>query len=167
MALAVSSTVHVRRSENNRLLSASQFVGSAPATGWDFTGTSAIAPFTLPAGGGQQTFSDLDPGQYTISETTKEGYTTSVSCTSGDSGSDSVTVNLEPDGSIIYTFTNTLVLPPPTPPAVGGSVELWSNRSGISASRGDAARSVGIGLAALAGAALLALIAEAWYATKR
>jgi Mg-chelatase subunit ChlD len=81
-------------------------VGEVPGSNWGFAGPSGS--FTLPAGGGQQTFSDLDSGKYTISETTKDGYAASVSCTSGDSGSDSVTVDLGGDESIICTFTNTL-----------------------------------------------------------
>jgi hypothetical protein len=91
-----------------------QVVGPAPATDWSFGGS--LGTFTLAAGGGQQTFSDLDAGQYTISETTKDGYTASVSCTGGEAGSDSVTVDLSQDESIICTFINTLqVTPTPTP----------------------------------------------------
>jgi hypothetical protein len=79
-------------------------VGEAPGSDWGFTGPSGS--FTLPAGGGQRTFGDLDAGEYTISETTKDGYTPSVSCTSGEGGSDSVTVDLSPGGSITCTFIN-------------------------------------------------------------
>jgi hypothetical protein len=82
--------------------------GVSPYSEWEFTGTSPIEEFTLPAAGGDETFSDLEAGEYTISEITKDAYAASVSCSpGGETGSNSVSVNLGVDESIICTFTNT------------------------------------------------------------
>jgi fimbrial isopeptide formation D2 family protein len=78
--------------------------GDAPASAWGYTGD--LGAFTLPATGGQQTFSDLDSGQYDVSETTKGGYTATVSCTSGESGSSSVSIDLDPGEDVTCTFEN-------------------------------------------------------------
>jgi fimbrial isopeptide formation D2 family protein len=78
--------------------------GDAPASAWGYTGD--LGSFSLPAGGGQQVFSDLDAGSYDIAETLKAGYEASVSCTSGESGSSSVTVDLDPGENITCTFVN-------------------------------------------------------------
>ena len=78
--------------------------GDAPASAWGYTGD--LGAFNLPAGGGQQTFSGLDAGQYDIAETTKAGYTATVSCTSGESGSASVSIDLDPGEDVTCTFDN-------------------------------------------------------------
>jgi uncharacterized repeat protein (TIGR01451 family) len=81
--------------------------GASPSDNWTFTGTNPIGSFTLSAAGGEQTFSSLTPGQYTITETTKLGYSISVSCNTGESGTNSVTFTLDPGESVTATFTNT------------------------------------------------------------
>jgi len=83
-------------------------LGDPPASPWDFSGT--LGGFQLLAAGGQQTFSLLDAGVYIISETTKDGFTASVGCSNGATGTDSVTVTLV-DVGISCIFTNTA---PPT-----------------------------------------------------
>lgn len=78
--------------------------GDAPGTAWGYTGD--LGAFSLPAGGGQQTFSDLDAGQYDVAETTKAGYTATVGCTTGESGSSSVSIDLDPGENVTCTFDN-------------------------------------------------------------
>lgn len=78
--------------------------GDAPDSAWGYTGD--LEAFSLPAGGGQQTFSNLDAGQYDVAETTKDGYTATVSCTSGESGSSSVSIDLDPGEDVTCTFDN-------------------------------------------------------------
>ncbi|MEO8247021.1 MAG: isopeptide-forming domain-containing fimbrial protein [Chloroflexota bacterium] len=78
--------------------------GDAPAGAWGYTGD--LGSFDLPAGGGQQTFSDLGAGMYNVAETTKDGYTATVSCDSGESGSSSVAIDLDPGEDVICTFVN-------------------------------------------------------------
>jgi uncharacterized repeat protein (TIGR01451 family)/fimbrial isopeptide formation D2 family protein len=78
--------------------------GDAPASAWGYTGD--LGAFSLPAGGGQQTFTALDAGTYDVSETTKTGYTPTVSCTSGESGSASVSIDLDPGEDVTCTFVN-------------------------------------------------------------
>ncbi|HEX7173084.1 MAG TPA: isopeptide-forming domain-containing fimbrial protein [Candidatus Limnocylindria bacterium] len=78
--------------------------GDAPASAWGYTGD--LGAFSLPAGGGQQTFSDLAAGQYDVAESTKVGYTATVSCTSGESGSSSVSIDLDPGENVTCTFDN-------------------------------------------------------------
>jgi len=78
--------------------------GPTPAGDWSFTG---FVNFDLPAGGGSQTFGDLSADTYTITETTKPGYTASVNCTSGESGENSVDVVLEEGENVGCTFVNT------------------------------------------------------------
>ncbi len=78
--------------------------GDAPASAWGYTGD--LGTFTLPAGGGQQVFSDLAAGQYDVAETTKAGYTATVSCTSGESGTASVSIDLDPGENVTCTFDN-------------------------------------------------------------
>jgi hypothetical protein len=144
-------------------------VGPPPAGSWEFMGP--IGSFTVPAAGGLHVLGDLSVGDHTISETTKDGYTVSVNCTSGESGNNSVLVNLSADESVICTFANTAQagsitptptagaedqLPVPTPtPAVLGIEELPSTGGPAGASSdGRNARATGLGLAALLGGSL-------------
>ncbi len=78
--------------------------GAAPATAWGYTGD--LGGFTLPASGGQTTFSDLAAGQYGVAETTKDGYAVHVSCDSGEAGTAGVSVDLDPGENVICTFFN-------------------------------------------------------------
>jgi fimbrial isopeptide formation D2 family protein len=78
--------------------------GAAPAEAWGYTGD--LGSFTLPAAGGQTTESDLDAGTYDVTETTKDGYAVSVSCDSGETGTASVSVDLDPGENVICTFLN-------------------------------------------------------------
>ncbi|HET7684902.1 MAG TPA: isopeptide-forming domain-containing fimbrial protein [Candidatus Limnocylindria bacterium] len=78
--------------------------GVAPDAAWGYTGD--LGAFTLPAAGGQTTFSELDSGTYNIAETTKDGYAVSVSCDSGETGTASVSVDLDPGEDVICTFVN-------------------------------------------------------------
>ena len=84
-----------------------EVVGEVPDSDWEFSGTAPIGSFSLAAAGDSTTFSDLDAGSYTITETTKTGYTTSVSCDTGESDTNSVTIDLDPGEDVICTFTNT------------------------------------------------------------
>jgi parallel beta-helix repeat protein len=79
-----------------------------PTTAWQFTATvpTGTLVFTLPAGGGAITFSGLDFGQLTITETTKLGYSATSSCTTGATGGASISFNLI--GNVTCTFTNTI-----------------------------------------------------------
>lgn len=79
-------------------------VGAPPEDEWAFSGD--LGNFTLPATGGSTTFADVAAGSYLISETAVPGYTQSVSCDSGESGTGSVTVNLAPGEEVVCTFTN-------------------------------------------------------------
>lgn len=90
-----------------------QLVGAAPGADWQFTG--GLGAFTLPAAGGQQLFSNLAAGSYQIVETATSGYTTTVSCTNGAAGTNSVTVTLNAADNVTCTFVNTetIVTPPP------------------------------------------------------
>jgi parallel beta-helix repeat protein len=79
-----------------------------PTTAWQFTATvpTGTLVFTLPAGGGAVTFSGLDFGPATITETTKLGYIPTSSCTTGATGGASISFNLI--GNVTCTFTNTI-----------------------------------------------------------
>lgn len=78
--------------------------GQTPDSAWQLSGPNGA--FTLPAAGGSQSFT-LAAGNYTISETSKNGYTTHVACTNSSSGSTSVTVALAPGQTVTCTFTST------------------------------------------------------------
>jgi uncharacterized repeat protein (TIGR01451 family)/fimbrial isopeptide formation D2 family protein len=78
--------------------------GDAPASAWGYTGD--LGAFSLPAGGGQQIFSDLDAGTYDVAETVKDGYEATVSCDSGESGMASVSIDLDPGEDVTCTFVN-------------------------------------------------------------
>jgi len=78
-------------------------VGAPPATNWSFNGPNA--PFTMQPNGGVQSFS-VAAGSYLITETAQNGYTVSVACTNGVSGSAAVTLNLSLGDNVTCTFTN-------------------------------------------------------------
>jgi uncharacterized repeat protein (TIGR01451 family) len=79
-------------------------LGPVPASDWNFSGPNGA--FTLPAAGGSTTFSALNPGPYTISETAVPGYQTSVSCSNGAAGANSVGVTLGINDDVTCTFSN-------------------------------------------------------------
>lgn len=94
-----------------------QVVGAAPGADWQFNGTTPLGAFTLPAAGGNKVFTDLAAGSYQVTETAVGGYTTTVACTNGASGSNSVNVNLIEGANVTCTFINTeagVTPPPPT-----------------------------------------------------
>jgi hypothetical protein len=95
--------------------------GELPGSDWEFSGTGSIGDFTFGPEGGSQTFEELDPGVYTISETPKDGFFVAISCTPEDSvavmGQNSVTVELGEGEGIECTFINTKMY---------GAVELAS-----------------------------------------
>ncbi|MCX6044101.1 MAG: hypothetical protein NT075_03245 [Chloroflexi bacterium] len=78
--------------------------GTPPDTDWQFTGPTD--PFILPAVGGKSEFT-LTAGIYTVTETSKAGYTTQVSCSNKISGSNKISVDLKPGKNITCTFTDT------------------------------------------------------------
>jgi hypothetical protein len=87
-------------------------VGDAPGGDWSFSGSAPINAFTLAAAGGNQTFSDLTPGSFTITETRQGGWVPSVSCTPGDeTGVASVTLDVAAGEAAECTFTNTQCQP--------------------------------------------------------
>ena len=98
--------------EQNTINVVKTLVGAAPGTDWAYTGD--LGAFTIPATGGGETFMELADGSYTITETTKPGYTVSAECLIGgvvvDSGVDSVTVIFDEEEDEVATcfFTNTL-----------------------------------------------------------
>jgi parallel beta-helix repeat protein len=102
-----------------------------PTTAWQFTAAvpTGTLVFTLPASGGAVTFSGLDFGQVTITETIKPGYGATSSCTTGAMGGAAISFNLIGDATC--TFTNTLETPAaitltavPTTAVVGSNVLL-------------------------------------------
>jgi hypothetical protein len=80
--------------------------GNPPDTDWEFTGTTPMGAFYLDKAGGSTQFV-LDAGTYSVAETTKFLWEVSVTCTSGESGEDSVTVVLDPGEDVTCTFVNT------------------------------------------------------------
>ncbi len=84
-----------------------QVVGSAPGDNWVFVSNiPQFEDFTLTENGSQG-FLKLQPGLYAITETLQSNYNAQVWCDSGDSGSHSVTVDLQPGLDVACTFTNT------------------------------------------------------------
>ena len=85
-------------------------VGAPPGSDWAYAGD--LGDFTLPAGGGFETFMDLVDGSYTITETPKPGYTVTSECLIGgevvSSGAASVSVDVADDVIATCIFTNTL-----------------------------------------------------------
>lgn len=92
--------------------------GVAPDYDWLFTGD--LGTFFLPAAGGEETI-NYNPysgeyvysGAYTITETVDLNYDTAVSCDTGASGDNSVTVTLGFGEDVTCTFTNTYSPPVP------------------------------------------------------
>jgi len=79
---------------------------AAPATVWAFTGS--LGNFSIAPLGGTVSFSNLNAGAYTITETLKEGFSVSVGCNNGvSSNSNSVALTVNPGQNVICTFTNT------------------------------------------------------------
>ena len=99
-------------------------IGAVPAADWQFTGSFS---FSLPAAGGETTIGTSE-GTYTVTETAVAGYSAAVSCNSGESGTNSVTVTLSADETATCTFTNTnngpsnasLYVSPATAATIGG-----------------------------------------------
>jgi CSLREA domain-containing protein len=86
-------------------------VGGAPSSEWSFSGPPPIENFTLPAAGGDTTFTGLTPGSFLLSETTKGGWVVSAACTGGETGTDRVIMNLSAGEAAECTFTNTQCQP--------------------------------------------------------
>jgi hypothetical protein len=80
-------------------------VGQAPANPWAFSG--GLGNFTLPAAGGGQTFTNVPAGVMTVTETAVTGWTTTVGCNNGASGTNSVGIDLLPGGNVTCNFVNT------------------------------------------------------------
>ena len=81
-------------------------IGAAAPEDWQFTATGGIGAFELPASGGNIQFSSLDAGDYSITEAPQVDFTTTVSCTNGESGVNSVDFALAPGENVTCTFTN-------------------------------------------------------------
>lgn len=82
-------------------------VGVPPLSTWQFNASGGIAAFVLPAGGGSKVITGLIPATYAVTETAKSGYTSAVTCTTGQSGTNSVQVTLTPGVTTGCTFVNT------------------------------------------------------------
>jgi uncharacterized repeat protein (TIGR01451 family) len=89
---------------------AKQVTGAATA-GWNFTGS--LGDFTLPAAGGQQSFTRLAPGTYNVAETPVDGWAlAALTCVdpSFDSQTNPATgvasINLAPGEMVTCTFAN-------------------------------------------------------------
>jgi len=100
----------VNQAEMATLTVIKEVIGQTPSHHWEFNGASnngstTIETFTLPAEGGQQSFSLLT-GVYTLTESFVEGYLQSVICNDGSKGDAQVTVSLQPNQSLTCTFTN-------------------------------------------------------------
>jgi hypothetical protein len=77
------------------------------ASVWGFTLTGPSSGNTSGLGDNQcSDFPSRIPGSYTLSETTQAGYSTSVSCDNGASGTNSVSFNLSALQTVICTFIN-------------------------------------------------------------
>jgi uncharacterized repeat protein (TIGR01451 family) len=86
-------------------------VTGAATAGWNFTGS--LGDFTLPAAGGQQSFTRLAPGSYSVAEQPAAGWSLAA-LTCVDPGFDSqtslttgvATINLAPGETVTCTFAN-------------------------------------------------------------
>jgi fimbrial isopeptide formation D2 family protein/uncharacterized repeat protein (TIGR01451 family) len=79
--------------------------GEVPGADWAYTGD--LGAFTLPAAGGSTASTEVEPGQYTVTETTKAGYDVSVSCDDETDGvANSVTVDVASGEDVTCTFFN-------------------------------------------------------------
>jgi LPXTG-motif cell wall-anchored protein len=75
---------------------------------WDFTLSGPTPGSKNDLGdGGFHTFTLLASGTYTVTEQTQAGYSASVSCNNGSSGTNSVSFNLGEEEAVTCTFTNT------------------------------------------------------------
>ena len=76
---------------------------------WDFvtTGPNSYSHNTVDLPDNGQDILSVAPGTYTIIETTDPSYTTTVSCNTGETGTASVTVNVDSSESVVCTFVNT------------------------------------------------------------
>ncbi|MDM8521004.1 SdrD B-like domain-containing protein [Anaerolineales bacterium HSG6] len=95
----------VNEAQSATLTVIKEVIGQAPSSDWNFNGTGDIGTFTLPAAGGQQSFNP-PTGEYTLVETSVEGYLQSVACDDGSNGSDQVSVTLQPGQTLTCTFTS-------------------------------------------------------------
>jgi hypothetical protein len=87
--------------------------GGEPVNDWDFEWTGG-ADFSLDANGGSIILDPQGPGSYTITEIGgNQGYDVSVTCNGGETGTDTVTVEVAPGEHASCEFVNTLR---PTPP---------------------------------------------------
>jgi len=87
-----------------------EVVGEAPGLDWAFTGD--LNNFNIAPGGGYHTSDNLTPGTYTITETPRLGYATSVSCSNCDNCTytdGGVTIDLGLCDNVTCTFTNTVL----------------------------------------------------------
>ncbi|HQX11516.1 MAG TPA: right-handed parallel beta-helix repeat-containing protein, partial [Thermoflexales bacterium] len=77
-----------------------------PFTPWQYAGPTGT--FGLPAGGGRIAITGLDFGPVPLTETTKAGFIPTASCTTGESGGNVITPNLQGSAPITCTFTNSI-----------------------------------------------------------
>ncbi|OGM10357.1 hypothetical protein A2Y68_02895 [Candidatus Woesebacteria bacterium RBG_13_46_13] len=80
------------------------------STLWDFsvTGPNSYTNSIQDLGDGGQSVLSVAPGTYTITETTSQDYSPSVTCNTGESGSGSVQVDISSTENVVCTFVNTL-----------------------------------------------------------
>jgi len=79
--------------------------GPEPEEDWTFTGN--LGEFTISKGGGEETF-EVEPGTYTITETTKPGYTCKWFIDEGQpTEGNQAEVNVGPGDEVTVTFVNT------------------------------------------------------------
>ena len=106
---------------------------------FDFTGDLGDFSLTTASGLAQQTFSDLVPGTYDISETVPAGWElTDISCddddSTGDTGAATALIELAPGEDVTCTFTNTqlatIVVTKATDPAGGAGFEFTGDAAG-------------------------------------
>ena len=79
--------------------------GEPPADAWLFNGPHGA--FSIPASGGRYGMGSLPPGEYTVTETPKDGY----ACTVDGERTNEVTVVLSADEHREITFVNTELIP--------------------------------------------------------
>ena len=103
----------------------------------DAGGKSVI--YTLPAAGGQFAVTNIITGTTTVAETAVPGWTATLACDNGATGTNTATFNLTHGQDVVCTFTNTQDAPPSgdltitkvvvgTPPGAG-SGRTWSARA--------------------------------------
>jgi hypothetical protein len=126
----------------------------AGGTGFGFSGD--LGTFTLDDDG-SQVFSDLDAGDYDVTEDVPAGWDLdSVVCTGGDSTAieDGVTIHLDPDEEITCTFTNTKQFTLTVDKAGIGTGTVTSDPAGINCGTDcteDYARNTAVTLTAVPG----------------